>query len=115
MADIHILEGNKLKNNIWEYRVAFHIPINTPNTNVTDPTFKSEVPDISSTELSDIQAGTMKEVIKSYRYNTSIPISDYKAMLQQEWSKIHTEVNNEYNKKYQFYLVKLTKQAQKVM
>lgn len=113
--DIHILEGNKLKDNIWEYKVVFHIPITTPNPSVTDSSFKSEVPDITATELADIQAGNIQEVVKTYRYNTNTPYTDFHAMIKSEHTKLETEVNNEYSYKYKFYLTKLAKPVQKVI
>lgn len=111
MANIHILEG-RIKGKVGSvemgsYSVAYHIPIGTPDSNLTFPDFISAVPDISSAELTALQAGTLLEVIETPNYLSSFTTAYYSQRLKDRWTYLDIAENVKYNFRVKFYLTEL--------
>lgn len=111
MADIHLLEG-VLKEKIGSvkcgfYTIVYHLPINTPDSNLTFPDFVSSVPNISSTELDALKAGTLLEIIEPTNYLSTFAAPYYSQQLKDRWSYLNTAENFKYNFRVAYYLTEL--------
>jgi len=111
MANIHILEGNlyEKKGTIQTgtFQIAYHIPIDNPNSSLTFSNFSSIVPDITTEENNSLQSGTLFEIIRSDSYNSLSPDSEYITLLKYNWSSIRKIENIKYNFRTKYYLTKL--------
>lgn len=111
MSDIHILEGslNEFQQGIktGTFQVAYHIPIDNPNSSLTFPNFESIVPNIESNELTNLRNGLGLEISKIINYNDITSNSQYVTYLKNNWSSIRKEENIKYDFRTKFYLTEL--------
>jgi len=111
MADIHVLEGTRTDKvgsvEQGSYTVAFHIPITTPDSNLTDPNFVSQVPNISQAETDAVKAGTLLEIVETVSYLSSFAGVYYQQRVKDRWAVLHTLENEKYAFKTKFYLTEI--------
>lgn len=111
MSDIHILEGN-LKEFQQEiktgtFQIAYHIPIDNPNSSLTFPNFSSIVPNIESNELTNLRNGLGLEIFQTINYNDITPNLEYINYLKNNWSSLRKVENIKYDFRTKFYLTEL--------
>ena len=111
MADIHILEGrfrDFLDDAVLvNYRVVYHVPIESPKPEVTFPDAVSAVPDIDASELDAIRAGSLFEITKTEIYNSNVNAAEHGQRLKEIWTALKTRTNLLYAQEYKFYGVTL--------
>ena len=115
MADIHVLTGLRVGRSTRKVlkRYAFHFQI-PPDDQVPsaafDPelvAFESIVPNIEQTELDDIRAGRVVEVLVEIPYNRDISDADVVVKVHDEYNEMTNRIRMEYVEKYRQYLTTL--------
>jgi len=101
MADIHILECVK-DDEQRKVNVIFHVAITSPVANVI-PTPTSSVPGIAQAEIDALAGGTLYEysTVANFIFGTSL--AQVAAQLKLLWQRAETVINNNYNKRYEYY------------
>ena len=111
MSDIHILEGRikEKEGNVTSgsYTVAFHIPLKVPHQNFKSADSISIIPDISSDEVTALQAGTLLEIVESINYLSSFKDEYYMQRLKDRWVILNTEENEKYDFRVKYYCEKV--------
>ncbi|MDY6957711.1 MAG: hypothetical protein SVK08_01005 [Halobacteriota archaeon] len=108
MSRVHITNGS-YRTSVGEidcgcYTVVFHIPITKPKGTASG--IASVLPDIAADEMTQLEAGTLKEITKSVNYNSNCKDTDFEAQLLEEWSNITATENKKYDFEKKFYLSK---------
>lgn len=111
MSNIHVLEGNLYENKYGiktgTFQIAYHIPIDHPNSSLTFPDFESIVPNIEPSELTNLRNGLGLEISQTINYNDKTPNSQYTNYLKSNWSSIRKVENIKYDFRTKFYLTEL--------
>lgn len=112
MADIHVLKGSltQVAGGVLHGRfpVAFHVPIDSPNPEVTFPDAESQVPGISTAESTAILDGLLFEIVEPWNHTTNKVTAEYVAMIKVRWAEVKAETNERYDYEYQYYLQELS-------
>lgn len=105
--DMHILQGRIISENphatVTEYTIVCHVAVTNPKATVTFPDLKSQVPDISSTELGELQAGTKLERSISVRRNSNWSQAQFETECRKRHKQLKADTNEQYDKKYALY------------
>ena len=106
MSDYHILTGDKYGN---AYTVVFHVPV--PDTlNTVDVNYRtalvewqggateisSQVPFISGSEMTELQAGQLYEVSRSFNSNPNETLPQKRARLDVMFAEVVSEVQADF-------------------
>jgi hypothetical protein len=110
MSNYHILQADQYGN---AYRVAFHVPVLAQDnevgyayqvaivewqTNPSAPLVQSAVPFIEGTELTQLQAGALYEVVESYNSNPNENLAKKRADLDARYATVVTGAQNKLTK-----------------
>lgn len=102
MSNYHILSADRYGNS---YRVAFHVPVPPQNnevdyayqvavvewqTSVEQPLVQSQVPFIEGTELTNLQAGALYEVVETFNSNPNETLPQKRARLDARYATVVT-------------------------
>ena len=110
MSNYHILTADRYGNS---YRVVFHVPVAAANNevdypyrtaivewqvNAEQPTVQSSVPFIEGTELTQLQAGELYEVVETFNSNPNETLAQKRARLDARYADVVTEQQAELQK-----------------
>ena len=111
MSDIHILDGRFRgfldEAVLVDYKVVYHVPIESPRPEVTFPDAVSEVANIDAAELDAIRAGSLFEITKTEIYNSNVDAAEHGQRLKGIWTALKAKTNLLYTQEYKFYGVTL--------